>query len=148
MDNRTEHQIEKTPEVSAQTDAEKISRRTAMTMRIFIITGLALFALFGYWSVNEGSLWEAAAGTVPMALTWYMTSLVAVLGVVGLGGVFTKMKRGIGPQNIKAIGILFVAVLVALLAISGAESESALGILGAIVGYLFGKDTSSDDNNS
>ena len=139
---------EKTPEVSGETDAETISRRTATTMRTFIIAALVLLALFGYWSVNGGSLWEATAGTVPMALTWYMASLVAVLGVVGLGGVFTKMKRGIGPQNIKAIGILFVAVLVALLAISGAESESALGILGAIVGYLFGKDTSSDDDQS
>lgn len=65
------------------------------------------------------------------------------------------MPRPYGGQELRGkaarpagVGILFVAVLVALLAISGAESESALGILGAIVGYLFGKDTSSDDNNS
>ena len=74
-------------------------------------------------------------------MTWYLVTLVAVLGTVALFGVFTKMKRGIGPHNLKAIGIIFDAVLVALLSISGTANESALGILGAIVGYLFGKDT-------
>ena len=78
----------------------------------------------------------------------YLTSVIAVIGTVTLFGVFTKMNRGIGPHNLKAIGIVFVAVLVALLAVSDTESESVLGILGAIVGYLFGKDSAAGSTRS
>ena len=90
---------------------------------------LVLIAVFGWKAMDDKDM------------TWYLISLVGVLGTAALFGVFLKMRRGIGPQNLKAIGIVFVAVLVSLLAISGSASESALGILGAIVGYLFGKDT-------
>ena len=96
------------------------------------IATLVLVAAFGWKSADD------------MTMTWYLISLVGVLGTAALFGVFLKMRRGIGPQNLKAIGIVFVAVLVSLLAIADAGTESALGILGAIVGYLFGKDTSDN----
>ena len=102
---------------------------TSRQMTGIAIATLVLIAVFGWKAMDD------------QTMTWYLISLVGVLGTVALFGVFLKMRRGIGPQNLKAIGIVFVAVLVSLLAISGSASESALGILGAIVGYLFGKDT-------
>ena len=110
------------------------------TWAMLTMAGVALL-LIAYLAIRYGPISQGDETNMPT--TWYLITLVAVLGTVALVGVFTKMKRGIGPHNLRAIGIVFVAVLVSLLAVSGARSESALGILGAIVGYLFGKDTSN-----
>ena len=129
-------------------NGEAVSRRTAWTVRGIMLGSGVLLVLFGCWSVSAIS-WNAPADTVPMALRWYLASLITVLGIAALGGVLTKMDRGIRQQNLRAIGIILVAVLVTLLVIaSDTGIEAVLGLLGAIVGYLFGKDTSSDAGNS
>lgn len=65
--------------------------------------------------------------------------IVAGIGALTLLGVFWKMRGGFGPFSLRAIGIVFVATLSALLALTDAGSiTAAMGILGAIVGYLFG----------
>ncbi len=65
--------------------------------------------------------------------------IVAGFGVMALIGIFCRMKNGFGPFNLRAVGIVLVGTFAALLAVkeSGALT-AAMGILGAIVGYLFG----------
>lgn len=70
-------------------------------------------------------------------------AILIVVGLIGGGtliGVFKKMKEGFGPYNLKVVGIVLVATLAALLAIlpSGNSTSAAMGVLGAIAGYLFG----------
>lgn len=56
-----------------------------------------------------------------------------------------RMKGGFGPQNLRAFGIALVATLVAMLAAAkGSELATAMGILGAIAGYLFGSQRDSE----
>ena len=76
------------------------------------------------------------------------SGVIAVIGVMVLFGVFLKMQGGIGgTANTRAIGFAFVAVLVSLLSTLEVR-ESAFGLLGTIVGYLFGKDTSGGGNTT
>ena len=95
------------------------------------------------------SLLNAAPASFPLTvMTWYLVSIVAMVGILSLLGVFIKMNRGIRQQNLRAIGIILVAVLVTLLVFAtGAGVEAALGLLGAIVGYLFGKDSTANDGD-
>ncbi|HLC77558.1 MAG TPA: hypothetical protein VJH92_00345 [Candidatus Nanoarchaeia archaeon] len=67
-----------------------------------------------------------------------------MIGVITLVGIFIRMKDGFGPFNLKVVGIVLVAILSSLLALKDSGSlTAAMGILGAIVGYLFGsRDTS------
>ena len=78
--------------------------------------------------------------------------VIAAFGFTALLGVLYRMKSGFGPQNIRAIGIVIVATFASLLALSGTGGlTAAMGILGAIAGYIFGiKDslTKSDTNNN
>jgi hypothetical protein len=69
--------------------------------------------------------------------------VIAGFGAVALVGSFFKMKPGFGPCNLRVVGIILVGTFSALLALQGGESiTAAMGILGAIAGYLFGiKDT-------
>lgn len=68
-------------------------------------------------------------------LTW----IIATLGCVTLVGVFWRMRGGFGPFNLRAVGIVFVGTLAALLSLKDESSRTAcMGILGAIAGYLFG----------
>jgi hypothetical protein len=65
--------------------------------------------------------------------------IIAGFGLVSLIGVFAKMTKGFGPFNLRAVGIVLVATLSALLALrEGGSLTAAMGILGAIAGYLFG----------
>lgn len=65
--------------------------------------------------------------------------IIAVFGAIALVGAFIKMKPGFGPFNLRVIGIILVGTFAALLALQGGESmTAAMGILGAIAGYLFG----------
>ena len=65
--------------------------------------------------------------------------IIAVFGALTLGGVFWKMESGFGPYNLRAVGIVLVATLAALLAMrDGSALTAAMGILGGIAGYLFG----------
>jgi len=49
------------------------------------------------------------------------------------------MKPGFGPFNLRAMGIVLVATFAAVLALQRTNAlTAAMGILGAIAGYLFG----------
>jgi hypothetical protein len=69
---------------------------------------------------------------------------LAILAVVSFGvfamiKIFSHMKDGFGPFNVRITGIVIVATLASILAVMNPSSESAaIGILGAIAGYLFG----------
>ena len=95
-----------TKSASETTDAAPAS--TGWTM--LGMAGVALL-LIAYLAIRYRPNSEGDETNMPM--TWYLITLVAVLGTVALIGVFTKMKRGIGPHNLRAIGIVFVAVLAA-----------------------------------
>jgi len=64
----------------------------------------------------------------------------AVTGLGGLTmiGVFWRMKPGFGPFNLRMVGIVLVATLAALLGLGQNSITAAMGILGAIAGYMFG----------
>jgi hypothetical protein len=65
--------------------------------------------------------------------------MISALGLVTLGGVFWRMQGGFGPFNLRAVGIVFVGTVTALLAVHDSGGLTAgMGILGAIAGYLFG----------
>lgn len=69
----------------------------------------------------------------------YLQWSVTGLGSIALIGVFWKMNSGFGPFNLRAVGIVLIATLASLLALHDAASlTAAMGILGAIAGYLFG----------
>ncbi|MDL1867278.1 hypothetical protein FBR06_08600 [Betaproteobacteria bacterium PRO4] len=69
---------------------------------------------------------------------------IALIAVVGFGvfalvKVFAHMKEGFDIFNVRITGIVIVAILACILAALNPAIESAsTGILGAIVGYLFG----------
>lgn len=65
--------------------------------------------------------------------------IVAGFGALALIGVLVRMKPGFGPFNLRVIGLVVVATLASVLAvIDGNALTPAIGILGAIAGYLFG----------
>jgi hypothetical protein len=69
----------------------------------------------------------------------YIVWIIAVFGLVAMVGVFWRMEHGFGPFNLRAVGIVLVASFAALLALKDTSSlTAAIGILGAIAGYLFG----------
>ena len=74
----------------------------------------------------------------------HLVWIIAAIGIVALIGV-VRMKPGFGPFNLRALGIVLIATLASLLALKdGASLTACVGILGAIVGYLFGlKDTTT-----
>ena len=65
--------------------------------------------------------------------------IISTLAAGTLLGVFCKMNPGFGPMNLRVVGIVLVAFLSSILAISNPDTlNAAMGILGAIAGYLFG----------
>lgn len=69
--------------------------------------------------------------------------IVAVLAVGALVGTFWRMQGGFGPMNLRAVGLVLIAGLASILAIGNEASlTAAIGLLGAIAGYLFGAKTS------
>ena len=69
----------------------------------------------------------------------YLAWIFAGLGALTLGGVFWKMERGFGPFNLRAVVLVLITTIVALLALrEGGALTAAMGVLGAIAGYLFG----------
>ncbi len=65
--------------------------------------------------------------------------VVAAFGLVALLGVFYKMKAGFGPFNLRVVGIVLLATFATLLGTTeGEKITAAMGILGAISGYIFG----------
>lgn len=75
--------------------------------------------------------------------------IVAALSVGAIFGTFIRMRGGFGPMNLRAIGIVLIASLVSLLSIGKSENlTAAMGILGAIAGYLFGAKSSKSEEAS
>jgi hypothetical protein len=81
---------------------------------------------------------------LPKNLT--LTIVIAVFGLVALIGAYKNMAKGFGPYNMRVLGIILVATFASLLAINNESGmTAAMGILGAIAGYLFGiREKSSD----
>ena len=125
---------------------EEASRRTSVTVR-YVLAGAGILVL-GF-SICAAMMLKDTTTPKDAVIAWYVISLAAVVGLVVIGGTFAKMNRGIRQQNLKAIGITLIAVLVVILALVNEHAvEAAIGLLSAIAGYLFGKDSSSDDNDS
>ena len=133
---------------SAQTTDQNhentLLRRT--TLSVVGLTGAALTLIAVFIALTLSKFPEAVDSS--LTLKWYVAGIIAVAGTVTLGAVFIKMKRGIRQQNLRAVGIVLIAVFVSLLAVVSAEYESAFGILGAIAGYLFGKDQAAQDEEN
>jgi hypothetical protein len=73
----------------------------------------------------------------------YIIWIAAFLGLVAICLTFCKMKKGFGPYNIRALGIVLVATFATLLGLQDDKAlTAAMGILGAIGGYIFGIRTS------
>ena len=76
---------------------------------------------------------------------WAVTVVIALLGAGALYGVFRHLNPGFGPMNLRAVGLVLVATLAALLGTLGADTRSAaIGLIGAVAGYLFGKEAGAD----
>lgn len=72
--------------------------------------------------------------------------IVASIGTIALIGSFIKMKGGFGPNNLRVIVIIVVAIFATLLALVKESSlTAAMGILGAIAGYVFGTSKGPSD---
>jgi len=74
--------------------------------------------------------------------------IIAGLGAIALVGVFLKMKPGWGPFTLRTLGIVLISTFASLLALKDTNAlTAAMGILGAIAGYLFGlKDAAGGTN--
>lgn len=80
---------------------------------------------------------------------------ISVISLIILFTTCKKMKPGIGPHNLKVIGLLSIAIFTAILGLANDSStQAAFGIFGAIAGYLFGTSSgnesridSNGDNN-
>lgn len=68
----------------------------------------------------------------------YLVVIIAIIGAGTLVGVFWRMNGGFGPYNLRAFGLTLVATFASLLAVrSESGISAAMGVLGAIAGYLF-----------
>ena len=73
---------------------------------------------------------------------------VLVFGLFALCKVFNHMKKGFGQFNVRITGIVIIATFASILAVLSPTIENgAIGILGAIAGYLFGYGSKTDSNN-
>lgn len=77
--------------------------------------------------------------------------LFSILTIIVLAFIllFIKMKNGIGAFNLKIFGITFIASLGTILALSDISQNNMtaiFGILGAIIGYLFGLKNPNKEN--
>ncbi len=77
-----------------------------------------------------------------MSMQQQVTWIIGVIGLLTMVGVFASSFRrgeGLGPLNLRAVGIVLIGTFAALLAAQGGSALTAgFGVLGAIAGYLFG----------
>ena len=75
----------------------------------------------------------------------YLVWIISVIGAATLFGVFLRMTPGFGPYNLRVVTIVLVATFASLLGLrDGSAITAAMGILGAIAGYVFGIRHDSD----
>jgi uncharacterized membrane protein len=77
-------------------------------------------------------------------ITIYIVAGIILLAFILL---FAKMNKGIGTFNLKVFGITLVASLASILVLSDIPQTNltaAFGILGTIIGYLFGIKSKKD----
>lgn len=79
----------------------------------------------------------------------WLAWIIAGIGTLALLLVFKQMKPGFGPFNLRAMGIVVVATFAALLGVDNPTAlTAAMGILGAIAGYIFGiRNTRKEEEN-
>ena len=69
----------------------------------------------------------------------FLVNVVVLFGAGVSAAAFRKMEHGFGPYNLRAAMLPLVTTLAVLLGLTGtASKEAVMGLLGAIVGYLFG----------
>lgn len=72
-----------------------------------------------------------------------------IIAAYGLNRVFSRLKsknQGIGPNSIKAIGVLLLLPTLIILAITAdIKSEALTALLGTVAGYVLSNGKSSDD---
>lgn len=84
---------------------------------------------------TSADILSAANAELSLRSLW----IVAAICAFAVAGSFWRMRGGFGPQNLRAIGIVFVGSLVAILSLSRLNDLStSMGIFGTIAGYLFG----------
>lgn len=71
---------------------------------------------------------------------WWIYAFVVAFGLAALFAVVRLVKpgSGFGPFNLRAVGMVLVATLAAVVTLWTRDSSAAMAILGAISGYLFG----------
>ena len=96
-----------------------------------------LSVLFG--SILIYSIANIGNGFVMNITQYALLRFIAGFGLLTMAGVFWRMQRGFGPFNLRVTGIVLIATFASLLGLrEGGSLTAAMGILGAIVGYLFG----------
>lgn len=72
-------------------------------------------------------------------IEYLLMIIIAVYGAGTMLLVFRNMGEGFGPYNLRVTGIVLIATFASLLALNDPDAmTAAMGILGAIAGYLFG----------
>ncbi len=81
-----------------------------------------------------------------MELTYVSAVIISVMASATLIGIFRK-KEKLTTFQFQAIGLILVATFTALIALSEEETlNAAMGILGAIAGYIVGVKTSENQS--
>ncbi|WEK12327.1 MAG: hypothetical protein P0Y48_07485 [Candidatus Microbacterium phytovorans] len=81
----------------------------------------------------------------------WLLVLIAVFGLASLAFFFLRTKKDaeLSKLTIRAVGIVLVIVTAALLAVAYESAVvAAVGLLGAVAGYLFGSSSSTGGNES
>ena len=82
-------------------------------------------------------------------LTYIITCGILLLGSATLIGVFKKMKGGFGPQNLRIVIIILGLIFITLLGCLNSDTiKAAVGLIGTIVGYIFGINGKSTGNDN
>ena len=77
-----------------------------------------------------------------MSMQQQLIWTLGAIGVLTMIGVFASSFRrgeGLGPLNLRAVGLVLIGTFAALLAAQGGSALPAgFGVIGAIAGYIFG----------
>jgi hypothetical protein len=70
----------------------------------------------------------------------FLSLIIAAFGFLIIVVMSWRLPGGFGPHNLRAVGLVFVGTLAALLGLrdDAGSATAAMGILGVIAGYLLG----------